>query len=124
MKQHTDDLIAELQYRHILPFKIFPKVDDPKKPGKQKQLTRTHPIPNFLNLPNEMKQFNHAHFSGLNFTALKDLLMADEERRWLHMIDPLTGSQWRTADVAEHFDAKSFRILCPDVNFEKTEPET
>jgi hypothetical protein len=98
---HMDELLHELQYRHIVPYLIFGR----KKDGGKGSIKRTHPIPK-----SETPETEQAHFGKLNWTALKDLLMADEERQW--------SMEFPCGDIKKDFDSKSFEVLCPENEFE------
>jgi hypothetical protein len=98
-KAQEPALVMELQYRHIVPYRI----------GKK----QIFPTPDF-----QIALQEGASFEKLTFTEKKLLLAADEERFW--RIECRDKDPDVTPNIAD-FDIKTFRILDTEkVNFDIT----
>jgi hypothetical protein len=103
-KAQEPALVMELQYRHIVPYKI----------GKK----QIFPTPDFQRPLQGSALQGGASFEKLTFTEKKLLLAADEERFW--RIECRDKDPDVTPNIAD-FDIKTFRILDTEkVNFDIT----
>jgi hypothetical protein len=97
----------KLQYRHIVPYRI----------GKK----QIFPTPDFLpSNPGLSLEKGGASFDNLSFTEKKLLLMADEERLWRIECRDKDPEKPNLSPNLDDFDAKTFRILDKEANFDIT----
>lgn len=97
---HSDQLDAELRYRHIVPYLPF---------GEENK--RKHPVPKLA-----PRTITGRPFDAMTFTQKKNLLMADEECQY--RMEYSKENDFREDVDMQKFDTKTFTPLNPNVVFE------